>query len=102
MIVGSCGTAGGDAGLEWMRDICLEIAREEGLSFNLALVRGEQEKAYLKKRYKEGRIQALDPAPPLDEEIIEKSAHIVGMMGDEPIARALDQGSGRGVDGQGF
>ena len=93
MIVGSCGTAGGDAGLEWMRDICLEIAREEGLSFNLALVRGEQDKAYLKKRYKEGRIQALDPAPPLDEEIIEKSAHIVGMMGDEPIARALDQGA---------
>ena len=93
MIVGSCGTAGGDAGLEWMRDICLEIAREEGLSFNLALVRGEQEKAYLKKRYKEGRIQALDPAPPLDEEIIDKSAHIVGMMGDEPIARALDQGA---------
>ena len=72
MIVGSCGTAGGDAGLEWMRDICLEIAREEGLSFHLALVRGEQDKAYLKKRYKEGRIQALDPAPPIDEEIIEK------------------------------
>ena len=27
VIVGSCGTGGGDAGLEWMRDICLEIAR---------------------------------------------------------------------------
>ena len=93
LIVGSCGTAGGDAGLAWMRGICLEIAREEGLSFRLALIRGEQDKAYLRRRYREGRIRALDPAPALDEEVIEKSARIVGMMGDEPIARALDEGA---------
>ena len=93
LIVGSCGTAGGDAGLAWMRGICLEIAHEEGLSFRLALIRGEQDKAYLRRRYREGRIRALDPAPALDEGVIEKSAHVVGMMGDEPIARALDEGA---------
>ncbi len=93
LIVGSCGTAGGDAGLAWMRGICLEIAREEGARFRLALIRAEQEKAYLQKKYKEGRIQGLDPAPPLNEEVIEHSAHIVGMMGDAPIAEALEGGA---------
>ena len=39
LIIGSCGTAGGDAGVDWIRDIVLEIAREEKLPFRVALVR---------------------------------------------------------------
>ncbi|OGL59557.1 MAG: hypothetical protein A3I72_03435 [Candidatus Tectomicrobia bacterium RIFCSPLOWO2_02_FULL_70_19] len=93
VIVGSCGTAGGDAGLAWMRDICLEIAREDGLAFPLALVHSEQDKAYLRRRLREGCIRPLDPAPPLDEGVLDRSAHIVGMMGDEPIAKCLDGGA---------
>ena len=93
LIIGSCGTAGGDVGLGWMRDICLEIAREEGLGFHLALVHGEQDKEYLKTRMAEGRIAPLDPAPELTGEVIDGSAHIVGMMGDEPISEALGQGA---------
>lgn len=93
MIVGSCGFGGGDAGVDWMRDIALEIAQEEGLKFKLALVRSEQDKGYLKRRYREGRITPLNPAPPISEEVIDKSAHIVGMMGHEPIAAAIEQGA---------
>jgi len=93
VIVGSCGFGGGDAGVDWMRDIALEIAREEGLNFKMALVRSEQDKDYLKRRYREGRITPLNPAPPISEEIIDKSAHIVGMMGHEPIAAAIEQGA---------
>ena len=91
VIVGSCGFAGGDAGVDWMRDIALEIAREEKLNFRMALVRSEQDKEYLKRRYREGRIVPLNPAPPLSEAVIERSAHIVGMMGHEPIAAAIEQ-----------
>lgn len=93
LIIGSCGTSGGNAGLEWMRAICLEIAREEKLGFNLALVHSEQDKTYLKRRLGEGRIDPLEPAPELNEEVIEHSAHIVGMMGDEPISEALNRGA---------
>lgn len=93
LIVGSCGTGGGDIGVNWMRDICLEIAQEEGLRFRLALIRSEQEKGYLKQRLREGRIKHLNPAPELTEEVIDRSAHIVGMMGHEPINRALDEGA---------
>src|SRR5215204_6559547 len=93
VIVGSCGFGGGDAGVDWMRDIALEIAKEEGLSFKMALVRSEQDKEYLKRRYREGRVTPLNPAPPISEEVIEHSEHIVGMMGHEPIAAAIEGGA---------
>ena len=93
LIIGSCGFAGGDAGVDWMVDIAQEIAREEGLQFRLATVRSEQDKEYLKRRYREGRITPLNPAPPLSEAIIDRSAHIVGMMGHAPIADAIEQGA---------
>jgi len=93
MIVGSCGFGGGDDGVNWMRDIALEIAREEGLKFRLALVRSEQDKGYLKRRLHEGRIKPLHPAPPISDEVIDRSTHIVGMMGQEPLAAAIEQGA---------
>lgn len=93
VVIGSCGFAGGDAGVAWMRDIVLEIAREEELHFRMALIRSEQEKSYLQRRLAEGRILPLNPAPLIDAGVIERSAHIVGAMGHEPIAAAIDNGA---------
>jgi hypothetical protein len=93
LLVGSCGTAGGDVHLAWAADILTEIAREERLTFRLALIHAEQQKDYLKQRLSEGRITPLAPAPPFDEAVIERSARIVGMMGTEPYLAALDRGA---------
>jgi hypothetical protein len=93
LIVGSCGFAGGDAGVDWMVEITREIAREEGLKFRLATVRSEQDKKYLKRQFREGRITPLNPAPPISEAIIDRSAHIVGMMGHAPIQDAIEKGA---------
>lgn len=93
LIVGSCGFGGGDDGVAWMRDIALEIAREEGLSFRLALVRSELDKEYLKRRLREGRILPLSPAPDISGDVIDRSTHIVGMMGHEPLADAVRNGA---------
>src|SRR5207237_7523653 len=38
VIVGSAGMGGGDPHLAWTRDVVEEIAREDGLSFKLALI----------------------------------------------------------------
>ncbi|WP_407732894.1 acyclic terpene utilization AtuA family protein [Pseudomonas citronellolis] len=89
LIVGSCGTSGRDAGVNWMAEIALEIADEEGLNFRLALIYSDQDSEYLKQRLADGRIQALQPAPPIDEHVIERS-HVVGMMGTEALSEALD------------
>jgi hypothetical protein len=56
-------------------------------------VHAEQNKSYLKKRLREGRLKALDPAPPFDESTIDRSACIVGMMGAEPYMRVLSEGA---------
>ncbi len=93
LLIGSAGTAGGKPHLELVRDIVLEIAREEGLSFKLALIHAEQNKDYLKRRLAEGRIRPLSPAPDFDEGVIDRAERIVGMMGEDPFLRALDEGA---------
>jgi len=75
-----------------MRGIVEEIAREEGLKLRVALVRGEQDKKYLKTKYRQRRIRPLDPAPPVSEEIIDRSAHIVALHPDQPARVGLRAG----------
>jgi phage FluMu protein gp41 len=93
LLIGSAGTAGGNVHLEWFCGILNEIAAVENLRFKLALIHAEQDKAYLKKRLREGRIKPLQPAPEFNDAVIDRSAHIVGMMGAEPYMRALDAGA---------
>ena len=61
MIVGTSGGAGGDAHLQWTREIVEEIARENDLHFNLALIHSEQSKEYLSQKLEQGRIEPLWP-----------------------------------------
>lgn len=93
MLIGSAGTAGADAQVDMVAGILKDIAAREGLKFKLALIRGEQDKTYLKKRLREGRVKPLHPAPDFDEATIERSEHIVGMMGAEPFIRAVEAGA---------
>ncbi|HEX6003273.1 MAG TPA: acyclic terpene utilization AtuA family protein [Burkholderiales bacterium] len=93
LLIGSAGTGGNDLQLDLMYRLVREVAATEGLEFRLGLIHAEQDKAYLKKRYRQGRTKALSPAPPFNESVIERSAHIVGMMGAEPFQRALDAGA---------
>ena len=93
LLIGSAGTAGADVHLDWTFGILKEIAAEEKLAFRLALIHAEQDKAYLKRRLREGRIKPLDPAPAFDERTIERSQRIVGMMGAEPFTRAVAAGA---------
>jgi len=92
LIIGSCGTSGCDIGVDWMADIALEIANEEGLHFKLALIYADQSPELLKQCLAQGKIQPLTPAPHLDDQVID-SSHIVAMMGIEPLSAALDMGA---------
>lgn len=93
LIIGSAGTAGGDVQLALVHKIVREIAAESRLEFRLALIHAEQDPAYLKRRLREGRIKPLWPEREYDEAVIDRSAHIVGMMGAEPFIRALQAGA---------
>jgi hypothetical protein len=90
LIIGSCGTSGRDVGVDLVDAMAREIAAEENLKFRLATIKSDQDPGYLKKRYREGRIKPLNPAPHIDESVFERS-HVVGMMGIEPIVAALQE-----------
>ena len=93
VVIGSCGTAGTDAGVEWVYDIAWEIARDARLPLTVARIYSEQDPAYLKDRFERGQIRPLDPADQLDPSVLGSCSHIVGLMGHEPIAAALAGGA---------
>ncbi|MDQ1425213.1 MAG: hypothetical protein QOD72_2711 [Acidimicrobiaceae bacterium] len=103
LLIGSAGSVGADPNLEWLAGILREVASEHDLHFKLALIRAEQSHDYLKQKLVEGKIRPLHPAPELDDQVIDRSAHIVGMMGHEPYLAALEGGAqvvlaGRSID----
>lgn len=92
VLIGSVGTAGSDTHVDWMVEIVREIIAEHGWTKRIAVLKSQQDPAYLKMLYRDGRIEPLNPAPPIDEDIFERSSRIVGMMGVEPLQAALAEG----------
>lgn len=90
ILVGTCGQAGGDAGLDLVRDIAVEIAREHGLSPKIALLYSEQDKAVLKAKNAAGKIKPLPPLGDLADETLDACDHIVAALGPEPYIAALE------------
>jgi hypothetical protein len=93
LIVGSALTSGSRETLLQAVDILQEIAREEGLSFRMAVVDAELDKADLKRRIARGGIEALGPEEALSPEIVDRCGPICAQMGVEPLIAALDKGA---------
>jgi hypothetical protein len=93
VIIGSAGTSGTDAGVDWVADMVDTIAAEEGLSLQLARVYSEQSKAVLHDRLASGGVEALAPSAPMTDGLIDRCEHIVGLLGAEPFIAALDAGA---------
>ena len=93
VIVGSCGTSGTDAGVDWIHDLCLEIAAEEDLRPRIARIYSEQTRDALRRRVEAGSTLPLPPAQPLTVATVESCEHIVGLMGPEPLIDALEAGA---------
>ncbi len=93
LVIGTCGGAGGTPHLALVAQMAREIAREDGFHFKMALIEAEQDKSRLRQRVAVGRVRALAGLHPLTDATIERSERIVGMMGPEPFAAALDAGA---------
>lgn len=93
VVVGSCGTSGTDAGVDWAYEIVREIAEQEGLDLRVARIYSEQSAGHLETVLAQGRIRPLEPASPLTPQTLRRCSHIVGLMGHEPIAAALQAGA---------
>jgi hypothetical protein len=93
VIVGSCGTSGTDAGVDWVAGIVRTIAQEESLPLHMARIYSSQTAGELAPRLAEGHIIPLEPVRHLTERDLNRCEHIVGVMGHEPIASALRSGA---------
>ncbi len=93
LLVGSCATAGTDAGVEWVADIATRIAADEGLSFRLARIYSEIAPRVVVDAIGRGRVRGLPPHGDLDAETVLACRHIVALMGQQPMAEALDAGA---------
>jgi acyclic terpene utilization AtuA family protein len=93
VIIGSCGTSGTDAGVDWVHSILAEVAAEHGATYRVARIYAEQDPDALAELLRRERIHPLPPAGPLEEATLRRCTHIVGLMGHEPITAALDRGA---------
>jgi hypothetical protein len=90
LIVGSAGSAGARPHLDQTLDIIREIAREDGLSFRMAVVAADVPRAELNAAIAAGRVQPMDTMPALTEKDVSAASHIVGQLGLEAFRRALE------------
>jgi Acyclic terpene utilisation family protein AtuA len=93
LVIGTSGGAGGAPHLALVAGMAREIAREDGLHFKMALIEAEQDKASVRRLVAAGRVRPLAGLPALTDAVIDRSERIVGMMGPEPFAAALDAGA---------
>ena len=93
MVIGTCGGAGGEPHLRLVAGMVREIAREDGLSFRMAVIHAEQGRDEIKRRIAAGGVRPLAKRPPLAPETVDRAERIVGMMGPEPFMEALDRGA---------
>jgi hypothetical protein len=93
LIIGSCGTAGTDDGVDWVASIVEHIADQEGIHLRIARLYSEQDGETIRAKLAANRIVPLEPAGPLDEATVRRCERIVGLMGHEPIVDALERGA---------
>ncbi len=93
MVIGSVGGSGAEPQLQATAQLAREIAREEGLSFRMAMIHSDQPTSTVQSWHDAGRISPLRSVPALTTRDISQSSRIVGMMGSEPFQRALEGGA---------
>jgi hypothetical protein len=93
LIVGSAATGGTNTTLATVVELTEDIARQHDLHFKLAVIQCEPPREQLIKLFRDGKVKPLYNAPDIDEDLFERSAHIVGVAGVEPFQQALEQGA---------
>ena len=92
LVVGTSGGSGSEKHLHWLRDIVLEIAQEENLAFQMALIYTDVEKATVLEKFAAGKIHDMGPLSVTKKDIADSNC-IVSQIGAEPFLEALRSGA---------
>jgi hypothetical protein len=90
LIIGTAGTAGAQPHLERTLEIVREIAREENLSFKLAVIESDLSRDVVKRAVKAGTVRPLGRIDDLTDQSVDNCTHLVGQLGVDAIIRALE------------
>ena len=90
-IIGTAGGAGSREHVQWLREIILEIAKEQGLSFKLGVVYSDVSKEYVLEKLQTGRVYNMSSHMPLTEQNVLSSARIVSQIGVDPMIKLLKE-----------
>ena len=93
LLIGTAGGSGAKPHLAWCREIIWEVAREEKLSFRLAVIPADIPKSYLLEKIDSGEAQPLEHVPELTHDDVMDSTYLAAQMGPEPLIRALQGGA---------
>jgi hypothetical protein len=93
LVIGSAGTCGADATVDWMYDITAELAAELGQDLKVARLYCGQPNDGVIRAMEAGRVTALPAAPDLDAEGVRTCTNIVALAGVEQVQAALDTGA---------
>lgn len=95
MIVGSASDTGADRGVDQYVEIIRDLARTHRIPrFTLGYIYSEVSRETLKQKIESGvEVEGLGDRPNLAIETLDRTDHIVALMGVEPIIRALDLGA---------
>lgn len=92
LVVGTSGGSGSRTHLHWLRDIVCEIAREQNLSFRMALIYTDVENERVLEKLSAGKIRPMGNLE-LTPEAVKAANCIVSQIGAEPFMEALQSGA---------
>ncbi len=90
-IIGTAGGAGSSEHVAWLKEILLEIAHEQKLSFKLGTVLSDVSTEYVLDKYNNGKLLNMSDEMPIDEQAIKNSTRIVSQIGIAPILKLLEE-----------
>ena len=90
-IIGTAGGAGSSEHVSWLKDILLEIATEQNLSFKLGTVLSDVDTAYVLDKFENGKLENMSDEMPITKQAIKESTRIVSQIGIAPIIELLKE-----------
>ncbi|WP_417626344.1 acyclic terpene utilization AtuA family protein [Pararhodobacter aggregans] len=93
LVIGTSGTCGADATVDWMYAITAELAAELGQKLTVARLYSQQPARRVVQALEEGRITPLTPAPEIDADGLRAMANIVALGGVEQVQAAIATGA---------
>lgn len=93
LLIGSCGISGSDDNVDYMAELVDAVAKEHGLSLEVAKIYSELDPEVVVSYLEAGSVRPLSPAPDYDADAARRSVRIVGVLGAELFQDAVAAGA---------